>query len=196
MKRRAARAVPPRQRGAGRRGRGLGAGAGERRQPRPLAGDHARAARAGSAGQGRRLRAQLRPPDRDHRGDGLRPGRRGRDHRRRPAGSAGGDPGDAGQVARGLRGGLRDPRGAQGRDLVQGVHRQGVLPHHLQDHRHQHPHGHRRLPADGSQGGGGAEDDAREAPLHARHVGVGGLQADRASSTCGPSATRARPSTR
>ena len=32
-----------------------------------------------------------------------------------------------------------------------------VLPDHLPDHRHQHPDGHRRFPADGSQGGGRAE---------------------------------------
>jgi polyisoprenyl-phosphate glycosyltransferase len=84
----------------------------------------------------------------------------------------------------------------EGRDVVQGVHRQSLLPHHLQDHGHQHPYGHRRLPSDGPQGRRGAADDAREAPLHARHVGVGGVQADRVSITFGPSASPARRSTR
>ena len=126
----------------------------------------------------------------------LRPGRRRRDHRRRPAGPAGSHPRPACQVARGLRGGLRRARRAQGRDLVQGVHRQGVLPDHLPDHRHQHPDGHRRFPADGSQGGGRAQDRCARSTASCAGCRCGWAFARPASSTCAPSATRARRSIR
>ena len=123
--------------------------------------------------------AQLRPPGGDHRGHRLRARQGRRRHGRRSPGSARGRPRDGRQVARGLRRRLRPRRCARGRDLLQALHGEDLLPPLRRDDPDRGAARHRRFPADEPARRRRAARAARDAPLRARPRVVGRLQADR-----------------
>ena len=83
------------------------------------------------------------------------------------------------QVERGLRDRLCPAHQARGRDAVQALDGQAVLPGAGAADLGRHPARRRRFPADRPQGARQLQEHAGARPLRARHVRLDGLQADR-----------------
>ena len=139
-----------------------------RRQPRRDLVDHRRLRARRTARRRHQAFAQSRPSECLARGALPRRGRRGRQHRRRPAGRPRGDRDDARSLPPGMRRRLRRPRAPADRQPVQATERRELLPAPVRDGRADdlQPC---RLPADEPPSGRRAPRLPRGQSLSARH---------------------------